>query len=166
MRWSPLMVTGPVPALSRMVTGAFSSNSPKLTYGERKHRVLGWITMSDTICDALTIGRQPTCRLAMGTETVFPWWFMAVTSTTLFSSLAPSPRHTCRRVENVHSITNSCSTPLVERFCGQDRKYRSEFQEVLQVLLIIALESVKRNFGGQLTAWKTNVGRTHGVWRH
>lgn len=30
----------------------------------------------------------------MGTEMVFPWWFMAVTSTTLLSSLAPSPRQT------------------------------------------------------------------------
>lgn len=32
MRCNPLTVTGPVPALSRMVTGAFSSNSPRLTW--------------------------------------------------------------------------------------------------------------------------------------
>lgn len=33
MRCSPLTVTGPVPAFSLMVTGAFSSNSPRLTWG-------------------------------------------------------------------------------------------------------------------------------------
>lgn len=33
MRCNPLTVTGPVPAFSLMVTGAFSSNSPRLTWG-------------------------------------------------------------------------------------------------------------------------------------
>jgi len=32
MRCNPLTVTGPVPAFSRMVTGAFSSKSPRLTW--------------------------------------------------------------------------------------------------------------------------------------
>lgn len=43
-----------------------------------------------------TMGRQLMWRLAIGTEMVFPWWFMAVTSTTLLSSLAPSPKQICR----------------------------------------------------------------------
>ena len=34
IRCSPLTLTGPVPALSRIVTGALSSNSPRLTWGE------------------------------------------------------------------------------------------------------------------------------------
>lgn len=33
MRCSPLTLTGPPPAFSLMVTGAFSSNSPRLTWG-------------------------------------------------------------------------------------------------------------------------------------
>lgn len=48
-----------------------------------------------------TIGRQLTWRLAIGTEIVFPWWFMAVTSTTLLSSFAPSPRQIYKTASNI-----------------------------------------------------------------
>lgn len=97
MRCNPLTLTGPPPAFSLMVTGAFSSNSPRLTWrvegmhpNHSGHFETGeW---QETSVGTDTIGRQLTWRLAIGTEIVFPWWFMAVTSTTLLSSLAPSPR--------------------------------------------------------------------------
>lgn len=106
IRCKPLTFTGPVPAFSRMVTGAFSSNSPRLTWGEEStgkevsnlslFHVASVSVLSLFTTSHSTMGRQPMWRLAMGTEIVFPWWFMAVTSTTLLSSFAPSPKQTCR----------------------------------------------------------------------
>lgn len=125
MRCRPLTVTGPVPALRRMVTGAFSSNSPRLTWGQEvttsphwsllvRHTWPGW---------QRTIGRQLMWRLAMGTEMVFPWWFMAVTSTTLFSSLAPSPRQTCndpsRATRFIRDVRSSTRSPAGGSSCAR-----------------------------------------------
>lgn len=127
MRCNPLTVTGPVPAFSRMVTGAFSSNSPKLTWGKGEcwdtslSRVVHSSTCRRKKSLHCTMGRQLMWRLAMGTEIVFPWWFMAVTSTTLLSSLAPSPRQTCRNHNNVftwHVPTLLAARAMADSSCN------------------------------------------------
>ena len=123
-----------------------------------------------------TMGRQLMWRCAMGTEVVFPWWFMAVTSTTLLSSLAPSPRQTwrshssCFRKPHCHHMSEMIIQKLWFHVLGClvhvpccNCTYCSEFKEVLQVLLLISLESVERKIGGQLAAWKTNPGTMFSV---
>lgn len=99
----------------------------------------------------------------MGTEIVFPWWFMAVTSTTLLSSFAPSPRQIYKTASNIYlrcvwpkcvgSFTATMQRILFRKLDSYSKcTYCSEFKEMLQVLLLISLESVERHFRGQFTA--------------
>lgn len=100
-RWQWLVLSQPLAWWSlgpsaQILPGSPTGKKPTTTY---KH----WDTWHLKHCHTwredqgadCTMGRQLTWRLAMGTEMVFPWWFMAVTSTTLLSSLASSPRQTC-----------------------------------------------------------------------
>lgn len=92
---------------------------------------------------------------------------MAVTSTTLLSSLAPSPRQIYKNNIKHFSRPNAsiiCQSRSIE-ISNETRQwlkctYCPEFKKMLQVLLLISLESVERHFGGEFTAWNIGTHKT------
>lgn len=176
MRCNPLTVTGPVPAFSLMVTGAFSSNSPRLTWGgegrswdtpliiyawhihlhvERLRCAVPW---ADSSCGggrwALRLSSPGGSWPSPPPRYSPPWRPLPGKPEENHSSWIRHPH--CHHIVKwpYQKLWFHILWCLIHIPCC-NCTYCSEFKEVLQVLLLISLESVERNLGGQLAAWKT-----------
>lgn len=174
IRCRPLTVTGPVPAFSLMVTGALSSNSPRLTYrGDQiiyVHREEGGGTHGNWHCHRW----RPQVPLAGSWREGWRWaprWFFLGGSW-----LSPPPRcsppwhplpgkpggNKPQRLKNwcIHWGLRGEGEKKNPRHVVTSVTYCPELQEMLQFIILILLESVERQFGRQLAACGTEWRRT------
>lgn len=172
MRCSPLTLTGPPPAFSLMVTGAFSSNSPRLTWrveerlpnhtGHISNRRVGEVLVFVPSADSWREGWRLALKWSFPggswpspPRRCSPPWHLLPGKSTKHQSVV------WLISQWVGNLTDSSQRKIFRKVHTDWTKSKcthcSEFQEMLQVLLLVSLESVERHFGGQFTAWNVDT---------